>query len=132
MQNNEVVYNAIKTSNRNSRELLIRNSTRFVNKLNAHNLKWRRLYNLSTITKYHKHVWLNSEESSSAYFAHERDLKEACEISMCLYNRLYYNSCALKHQDRQKCNSIWSVTRLISLIYFISLLHNKAAEDMQQ
>ena len=100
MQNDGVVHNAARTSNESSRELLIRNSTKFVNKLDACNLKWRRLYNLSAITKYHKHVWLNSEESSNACFAHERDSRETCKMSACLYNRLYYNSYALKYQDK--------------------------------
>ena len=39
MQNDKAIHNAIKISNKNLRELLIRNSTEFINKLDAHNLK---------------------------------------------------------------------------------------------
>ena len=97
MQNDKVVHNTVRTSNKNSRKSLIKDSIEFVDELDTCNLKWRRLYNLFTITKYHKHVWLDSEELPDACFVHERDSREACEINMCLYNRSYYNSCALKH-----------------------------------
>ena len=39
MQNNKVVHNIVKTSNKSLRELLIKDSTKFINKLNAYNLK---------------------------------------------------------------------------------------------
>ena len=78
MQNDRAALNAIRTSNKDSRELLIKNSTKFTSKSNACNLKWRRLCNLSAIIRYNKHVWLSSEKLFDAYFVHERDLREAC------------------------------------------------------
>ena len=130
MQNNRVVHNAIRTSNKSLRELLIKDSTKFVNELDTHNLEWRRLYNLSAITRYHRRIWLSNKELLDACFAHKRNLRETYKMSVHLYNKSYYNSYAFKYQDRWKCSSIWNIARLISLIYFISFLHSRAAGDM--
>ena len=78
MQNNRVVLNTIKTSNKNMRELLIKDSTKLANKLNTCNLKWRKLCGLSTISRFNKYVWLNSKKSPDTYFAHKIFFKETC------------------------------------------------------
>ena len=39
MQNDEIIHNTIRTLDEDSRKLLIKNSTKFVDELNTYNLK---------------------------------------------------------------------------------------------
>ena len=54
IQNNKIIWNIIKLINKYKRELILKNNTKLINKLNIYSLKWKWECSFFIISKYYE------------------------------------------------------------------------------
>ena len=113
-------------------KLFYKNSTKFVNQSNAWNLKCWKLYNFSTHIQYHKNLWQNSSQVFYSHAESKKNISKNNQLSIFFHDRLNYYYNASKLWNQKNINKHKNIIKIVSVIYFLFFLCDKAAWDMQQ
>ena len=123
---------AIRTADERASKLFYKNSIRFADQSDAWDLKCWKLYNFFAHTWYHKNLWQNNLQASYLHVESKKNINKNNQLNTFFHDKSNHHSNTSRLQNWKDINKYENITRIISVIYFLFFLCDRAAWDMQQ
>ena len=95
-------------------------------------MKCWKLCSLSAHTQHHKNLWQNDLQVSYLYAESKENINKNNQLNILLHDKSDHYSSASELQNQEDINKHRNITKIVFVIYFLSLLCDRAAWDMQQ
>ena len=130
--NYRTVSYAIWTTNEYAWELLHRNSSRSLNKSDAHSVRFWRLCDLIACLKHNRNIWSCAMWTSDACAEDQENVCKTCDLNSHLHVRMFHHHNACRDWVREVSDVSRNAARVSFIINFLFVLHCRVARDLQQ